>query len=181
LELLVSDGVQLNPGRVEEALASSNRGTVRKFAGDGRPLHGKALLFKGPWGEALLAGSPNLSSAALLSKAGARGNFELATFQVSKMGEFSPLFEDKIGPPVDLAALHPRKPIAKSNTVALLELEAAWIHEGKLHAAPAGRNVEPDTVEVRLERHGTEIARHFLRRGEEGVTRWSLARTSSRV
>lgn len=164
LDLLVADGVQLDPVRVEETLASSSRASVLEFLGLGRPLHGKALLFEGPWGEALLAGSPNLSSAALLKKAGTRGNFELATFQVGEAGEFSSLFQDKIGPPVDLADLHPRKPVARSNRVAPLELEAAWIQKGKLHAVPAERGGEPDTIEVRLERRSTEITRHSLQR-----------------
>lgn len=164
LSLLVADGVQLNPVRVEEALASSSRTSILEFLGRGRPLHGKALLFEGSWGQALLAGSPNLSSAALLNKAGTRGNFELATFQVGEAREFSQLFQDKMGPPVDLAALHPRRPIARSNLVAPLELEAAWIQDGKLRAAPAARGDNPDTLEVRLERRSTEIARHRLQR-----------------
>lgn len=116
-------------------------------------------------GEALLAGSPNLSSAALLRKAGTRGNFELATFQLGKVGEFSPLFQDKMGPPVDLAALHPRKPVARSNRVEPLELEAAWIQKGRLHAVPAERGDKSDSIEVRLERRSTEIARYRLQRG----------------
>lgn len=164
LDLLVADGVQLDPVRVEETLASSRRTSVLEFLGFGRPLHGKALLFEGPWGEALLAGSPNLSSAALLKKAGTRGNFELATLQVGEAGKFSSLFQDKIGSPVDLTALHPRRPVARSNKVAPLELEATWIQDGKLHAAPAARGDEPDTLEVRLERRSTEIARHSLQR-----------------
>lgn len=120
LRLLAAEGVQLDPARVEEALASSDRGFVLEFVGDSRPLHGKALLFEGSCGEALLAGSPNLSSAGLLRKAGTRGNFELATFQVGVAGEFSVLFEDKIGSPVDIATLRPRKPIAPSHRVAPL-------------------------------------------------------------
>ena len=168
LRLLATDGVQLDPAHVEATLASADTGRILEFLGNGRPLHGKALLFEGPWGEALLAGSPNLSSAALLRKAGARGNFELATFQEGKAGDYSSLFEDKIGPRVAVADLHPRKPIARSNRVAPLELEAVWVQEGRLHAVPAGRDEKLDTIEVRLERRGAETARHHLRRGSEG-------------
>lgn len=165
LSLLLAEGVQLDPERVDQTLASSNRASVLEFLGDGRPLHGKALLFEGPWGEALLAGSPNLSAAALLSKAGTRGNFELATFQVGEAGEFSSLFQDKIGSPVDLAAIHPRKPISRTNRVAPLELEAVWIQGGKLCAFPAEGGDEAHSIEVRLERRGIEISRHLLQQG----------------
>lgn len=45
LSLLVAEGVQLDPVRVEQTLASSNHGSVLEFLGVGRTLHGKALLF----------------------------------------------------------------------------------------------------------------------------------------
>ena len=167
LTLLATEGVQLDSALVNDALSSLGGGFIRRFAGDGRPLHGKALLFVGPWGEALLAGSPNLSSAALLKKAGAHGNFELASFQIGKEGQFSTLFEDKIGPPVDLEDLHPRQPAPRRNRVAPLELEAAWVYEGTLHVVPAGRpEKEPESIEIRLERRSAEIARHRLRKGD---------------
>ncbi len=173
LTLLASEGVHLDPASVKDALSSQGRASIRRFMDDGRPLHGKALLFVGPWGEALLAGSPNLSSAALLKQAGTRGNFELASFQFGEAGQFSTLFEDRIGPPVDLEDLHPRQPAPRRNRVASLELEAVWIYEGALHAVPVERREKKaESIEISLERRGTEIARHYLRgNGDDGYAR----------
>jgi hypothetical protein len=158
LNLLVDEGVHLDPQKVEEALASlGSRRTVLRFVGAGRRLHGKLLLFKGPWGEGLLAGSPNLSSAALLNPAANGGNFELATFQVGPDGEFSSLLADKLGSPVDLDQVSPRSPMLPGQRAELLELEAVWVSGGTLHCQPARReDRERESIELELER-GLEV------------------------
>ena len=169
LTLLVEDGAQLDPSRVGEVLATMDgAATTRRFLGDGRPLHGKLFLFRGSWGEALLAGSPNASSAALLEPAG-RGNFELATFRVGIAGEFSALVDPKIGEPVNLQHISVRRPHLIGPTVAPLELEAAWVSEGCLFVVPAERAAQDRThVDVTIDQRGHKVFDLRLRKSEDG-------------
>lgn len=169
LTLLVEDGAQLNPARVEEVLATmGGAATARRFLGDGRPLHGKLFLFRGPWGEALLAGSPNTSSAALLERAG-RGNFELATFRFGIAGEFSVLVDERIGEPVSLQHISVRIPHLIGPTVMPLELEAAWVLDGSLFVVPAEKAARDHThVDVAVDQGGHEVFDLRLRKGEDG-------------
>jgi hypothetical protein len=171
LTLLVEDGTHLDPARVGRVLATMDgESSVRRFVGVGRSLHGKLVLFKGPWGEALLAGSPNISSAALLSRAGRdSGNFELATFRSGVAGEFSALVDEKVGEPVNLEHISPRRPYLIGPAVSPLELEAAWISEGSIFAYPAEPSVQDHAgVHIVLDRGGSEIIRLRLRKGENG-------------
>jgi hypothetical protein len=178
LELLVDEGVGLDPARVEEALAAIGHGSaVLRFVGEGRPLHGKALLFAGPWGEALLAGSPNLSSAALLGHAGSDGNFELATFQLGSAGEFSSLFDDKRGAPVKLREVRAHRPSLPVKRVSPLEMEAVWVSDGLLQAVPVEHDGEERKyIEIRLERHEINLDTHRLYKGSARTYRKGLGR-----
>lgn len=170
LTLLVDDGAQLNSTRVEEVLATiSGESSVRRFVRASRPLHGKVLLFKGSWGEALLTGSPNASSAALLGRAGrGRGNFELATFRSGATDEFSALVEDRIGEPVSLQQLSLRRPYLIEPRVSPLELEAAWIAEGSLFALPAEKVIRDwASIDLAIER-GSYVTTVRLDESEDG-------------
>jgi hypothetical protein len=171
LTLLVDDGAQLEPANVGEALAVMGGGSaIRRFVGEGRPLHGKLLLFRGTWGEALLAGSPNASSAALLERAGrGRGNFEVATFRSGAAGEFSALVDDRVGEPVSLHQLRLRRPHLIGPRISPLELEAAWVSGGVLFALPAEKDDgERESLRLRIERGGAGATTLRLDRGEGG-------------
>lgn len=166
LTLLIENGAQLDPACVGEVLTTMGvESSVRRFLGNGRPLHGKLFLFKGAWGEALLAGSPNASSAALLSRAGrGRGNFELATFQFGITDELSALIEDRIGEPVSLQQISFQRPNLIVPKVSPLELEAVWVSEGTLFALPAEKAVRDraavDLVVDRGNHEGSKLRLH---------------------
>lgn len=170
LTLLLDDGAQLDSARVEEVLATiSGEGSVRRFVRAGRLLHGKLLLFKGSWGEALLTGSPNASSAALLGRAGrGRGNFELATFRFGATNEFSALVEDRIGEPVSLQQLNLRRPYLIEQRVSPLELEAVWVSEGSLFALPAEKVIRDwASIDLAIDR-GSYVTTVRLDKSEDG-------------
>jgi hypothetical protein len=168
LTLLVDDGAQLDPIRLGEVLeALGDAASVRRFLRDGRPLHGKLLLLRGDWGEALLTGSPNLSSAALLSRAGrSRGNFEVAVFRSSPNGNFSALIEDRIGGPTNLEQIRSRRPYLPEPKVSPLELEAVWVSGGVLFALPAEdlQKSEHDDIKLLVERGVSQRTTHRLHR-----------------
>lgn len=171
LVLLVDDGAQLDVAHTGEALAMLNGGSaIRRFVREGRPLHGKLLLLRGVWGEALLTGSPNASSAALLERAGwGKGNFEVATFRSGAAGEFSTLVDNKIGELVSLHQMRLRRPHLIGPKVSPLELEAVWVSGGILFALPAEKaDRERESLQLRIERGGAETSTLRLDRGEEG-------------
>lgn len=176
LVMLVDEGTSLDPQRTEHVLSQSGAHTrVLRFEGAGRPLHGKAVLFEGPWGEALLTGSPNLTSAAMLSTAHAGGNFELATVRFGEQGALSPLLEEKAGDEVDLGEINARKPVYVALRADPLGLEAVWVSHGSIYAAPA---VKPDgdrEMSLRLERHGRTLVTLALQKTSEDLYAIELA------
>jgi hypothetical protein len=107
-----------------------------------------------------------LSSAALLGRAGGDGNFELATFQLGSAGEFSFLFDDKRGAPVNLREVRSHEPRFPVNRVSPLELDAVWVSDGILRAIPAEHSSEERKyIEIRLELYDVNLGTHRLEKG----------------
>lgn len=97
VDLIVENGnTNLEADHVDELPRSEV--DIRELRHDeNRWVHAKFLILTGPWGSAVLYGSPNMTGAAL-SKEASRGNLEAALFrQVEDKGYFGLPFQDELG------------------------------------------------------------------------------------